>query len=1354
MPRFTKKAMSDNSDEIGEQESAATGDARTDATGEFFSVGTPLHAVRAGYVRRKADDLLFESVIAGRYAHVIAPDRSGKSSLIAATAARLENNDYHVAVLDLQQIGGRDAGTDAGRWYYNVAYRLLRQLRIRFELQSWWQDKSVLSNRQRLLEFYSEIILGNLQKQVVIFVDEVQCIESLSFADQLLASIRAAHNARTVDPDFSRLTFVLLGECDPLSLVSEPELSPFNVTQSILLGDFSRADLDIFATELNVLPDDAERVLDRIYHWTRGQPYLSQKLARAVARENLTGEFAGQVDRIVKNQLAGRAALHSEPHMSHIHREIVGDESNREALLTLYGRLRKGIEVPADLGSAIQRRLMAVGLLEVNESGELRIRNRIYERVFTARWANENLPTHWRTPAIAVAVLLVVALIPLWYTQWLPKAYQDVLIAGETELPVARSAWMNLRSFPLHSDTADDMYRSFLNSRAAAAETLPEIRSVAAQASELPDAGSLPQRMLSTFWDERAQAAMREEQRDDALLNTLNSLVLSTPVRRNRGSMLVGDDYPLLLASLPAAGRSNLVFNAGSLLLTSTEGAEVSQWSLGPQGLTASEPWAVTALEVTPLVRRVIVDREGSASRLGLSLNISHPRIADLRIKLIAPSGRAVEIDVGLERVSSSEEVRIPASQLSGLLGESLNGTWSLSVRDEATGVAGHLVGWNLRLNSQALIEDFQRGIGIPDPTERETEQYWIGKNGRYAIARATQSDSARLWDLAFAKPVSTLAISENEQLIGLDAGARQLITATLDSVNIWDTATGTRRESLPITLAGGSASLSEDGQHLFVQYRSDLETRFELWDLNVAEKDSEFVVAGAPALIGLSADGQRIAIADYDRAVRVWDFLSGEMLAQIDLPMQPSALQLSAGGNVLGAVFATSGVALWSVEKPQQALLEEYGEGAWQMQFSASGARFVIGRPRTGFQIYDALTGTAVGPALGLSDSRSGNNMLEFGRDEDVLVTGGANDAIRFWRIPKVLVPPVVVSDAHSIWNASGDKVVAALPDASGFAIADRSGHVHFADADWDAEQIRSASEDVSFLGHLDAITLMTVSADGRQLASVGADDALRVWDSASGLPREFITNLPATDIRKIEFSPDGSLVAVLNEQWIAVVDATSGELLVSRNLDAGLSSASFGPDNRLYLGSDNGSLDVIARAAGGSWTLQRLWQGESGIRWLVASPRGRYLALVDDANVAKQFNLLDGLIGEAKLQLPAPLEEVKFSPSGSRVLFRTSRWIHRANASSSGLRWMDSMFTPKALAGTGMVFGDSEDAESLSGSRLYLPVGSDGGIQLAELEFGDSDGAGLFGNREDLLSDWRKRLAVAPTAVALQEE
>ena len=76
----------------------------TDKSAEYFNVGAPLHAVRPSYIRRKADQELFDTVVSGQYAYVIAPGRTGKTSLIAATSARLQNNGYKIAVLDLAQM--------------------------------------------------------------------------------------------------------------------------------------------------------------------------------------------------------------------------------------------------------------------------------------------------------------------------------------------------------------------------------------------------------------------------------------------------------------------------------------------------------------------------------------------------------------------------------------------------------------------------------------------------------------------------------------------------------------------------------------------------------------------------------------------------------------------------------------------------------------------------------------------------------------------------------------------------------------------------------------------------------------------------------------------------------------------------------------------------------------------------------------------------------------------------------------------------------------------------------------------------------------------------------------------------
>ena len=1335
--------MANNPDDklIGEQRTGI------DATGEFFSVGVALHAVRAGYIRRPADDLLYNAITSGHYAHVVAPDRSGKSSLVAATAARLESNGCKVAVLDLAQMSDRDGGTDSGRWYYSVAYRLLRQLRIRYDLQSWWQDKSVLSNRQRLFEFYSEIILQHVDGRVVVFVDEIQCIEDLPYADQLLTSIRAAHNARATDPDFSRLGFVLLGECDPVSLMEEAELSPFNVTQQVGLEDFSRADLDMFATELNLDRDDAGVALDRIYGWTGGQPYLSQKLARAVARNTSPADVEEIVDRYALQQLAGRAALHNEPHMSHIHRAIVKDRKRREGLLNLYGKVRKGIPVPADLGSSLQRRLMAIGLLVIDDESNLKVRNRLYEAVFTARWANENLPTDFKVPAIVAGILLLFTLIPFWYTQWLPNPYVRTFASAEVDLATAASAYRNFRSFPGHADTADSLYRGFLERRALRTDDEAEIGQLAALASELPDAGRLGAEFEAGFWDRRARAALRLEDRDTALIAQLQSLALATAVRRQRAAAMIGDDYPFLIKTLPVLQGGTTVFDPLGMILTTAVGARLSQVSYTPQGIQSREAWSITALEVSPLVRRVIVDREGAVNRIGLTLNISHSRLADLRIKIIAPSGRTVEVKTGLERASSKDDIRIPDEQLRDLVGEALSGTWSISVRDESLGVAGQLVGWNLKLNSQGAVEYFQRGLNIPDPVERETDNIWFDRSGRYAVARAMQSDSARIWDLAFAEPVRAVALPESELLIGLDAGARRLVTATQDTVNLWDTNSGARTRSLAVGPASGQATLTADGTRLFVERRGDAETRLELWDLNEARISAEVVIAGDPALLAIDATGSRVAIADFDRAVRVWDFRTAELLGLFDLPAQPSVIRLSADGSTLGTVYTDAGVSLWNVDASGQPLFEDFGRGHWQFAFSPSGNVVAAGRPETGFQIFNSSSGRPIGPPLGTRSRGRGEDLLSFSDDETMLLTGGGDSEPRFWRAP-VAAPggeDLRQADGHVIWNPSGDRKVVAAPDGSYLAVGDPAGHVHIVPSGATLADVVELSHDVSFVGHRGQVRQLAVAASGRLVASVAADDTLRFWDAGSGEPLAFTVDVSGSPVSRMAFSPDDRYLGLLSGSRVSIVDTRDGMLAAESDAGSAYSDLTFATADRLYLGAEDGVLQLFSRSDDDNWSLQQVWQSPQAVRLLRASPRGDFLVLVDGRNLASQFILSEGRIGESTLELPSSVREVAFDAGGTRVYFATSRWIHRAGSSISGLVWMDAIRVPRMLNGAGLVHGNGTAGPPV-GNGMYMPVARNGFAELIELGFDKSAATGLFGSKDELLQEWRGRISATP--------
>jgi WD40 repeat protein len=263
--------------------------------------------------------------------------------------------------------------------------------------------------------------------------------------------------------------------------------------------------------------------------------------------------------------------------------------------------------------------------------------------------------------------------------------------------------------------------------------------------------------------------------------------------------------------------------------------------------------------------------------------------------------------------------------------------------------------------------------------------------------------------------------------------------------------------------------------------------------------------------------------------------------------------------------------------------------------------------------------------------------------------------------------------------------------------------------------------------------------------VASAADDNSIRIWSTATGLPQPFFGDISGNPVEKIVFSPDAAMLGLLSSNRIHIMDAASGAMLALFELGERHEGIAFADSDHLYVGSESGTLRVLTRDTSDNWSMQIVWQGNAAIRWLEASPRSRFLVVVDQHNLAQQFILGEGKLGEHVVQLSGNVEEVSFAPNGSRVLFRTSRWIHRASSAASGLIWLDAALAPRSIGAARMVFGDSNtDKAAPLGNRIYLPLAGDGFVQLVELNFDSNRGPALFGNRELLLNEWRVRLGI----------
>ena len=385
-----------------------------DTATAYFRVGGTLHLNTPSYVKRPADDQLYDKVLARQFCYVLTPRQMGKSSLMLRTSQRLREQGIQTAIVDLTSVGTQ---VTSEQWYLGIIKRLGLELKLAIDPEEWWQARSTFTAVQRFTDFLHDIVLTEITARIVIFVDEIDSTLKLTFTDDFFAAIRAVYNRRATQPDYDRLTFVLLGVATPSDLIQDRNRTPFNIGHAIDLNEFSRQDATPLQQGLeNIHPGQGQPILDRIFYWTNGHPYLSQKLCSEVAETPVSK----QPDQVVDN-LVDRLFLTKDVHDDNLQfvRRNIEATAERRNLLRLYRRVYQGEAVKEDKRSYYQNRLKLIGLAGVRNKN-LTVRNQIYRQVFNLDWIKENMPTS-RTQvitalAVGISILAVVAIILL--TRW------------------------------------------------------------------------------------------------------------------------------------------------------------------------------------------------------------------------------------------------------------------------------------------------------------------------------------------------------------------------------------------------------------------------------------------------------------------------------------------------------------------------------------------------------------------------------------------------------------------------------------------------------------------------------------------------------------------------------------------------------------------------------------------------------------------------------------------------------------------------------------------------------------------------------------------------------------------------